>query len=360
MQEHGILKNFAIFKIHIIKYSMRISVLFAALFCSCTHAGILSDDTLARKSSAAGASAYKDVFCTSMCKDVVGIVNPRTNINENYILDRALYQHKVDTLPQVRFWRNIMNLHEDTALVNIASSRSVIEKICIKDWNCKSEASKKTYLDSLRCSRNVDSCNKILITTGKKFFYDFEKTSQNFQKGISCFIQNDVDPWYAQAILLIESPNKLQKSNVGAYGPFQLMKDVARMYGLKVNSQVDERADFERSAYAASSLLKKICIPRAKMMLDSLKITNYSTDELWCKLLVMHIYHAGAYNVQKALFAVNPAEGNMDLIYTLWRTQTAKFKSASQNYSQLVLAAMLEMNHRNNIIFPDNAEIASQ
>jgi hypothetical protein len=360
MPDHGILKNFAIFKIHIIKLSMRISVLFAALLCSCTHAGILSDDTLARKSSNAAAAAYKDIFCASMCKDVVGIVNPRTNINENYILDRTLYQYKVDTLPQVRFWRNIMNLHEDTALVNIANSRSVIEKICIKDWNTKTEVAKKTYLDSLRCSLNVDSCNKILITTGKKFFYDFEKTSQNFQKGINAFIQNDVDPWYAQAILLIESPNKLQKSNVGAYGPFQLMKDVAKMYGLKVNSKIDERADFERSAYAASSLLKKICIPRAKMMLDSLKIVDYSTDELWFKLLVMHIYHAGAYNVQKALFAVNPSKGNMDMIYALWRTQTAKFKSASQNYSQLVLAAMLEMNHRNNIIVPDNAEIASQ
>ena len=85
-------------------------------------------------------------------------------------------------------------------------------------------------------------------------------------------------------------------------------------------------------------------------MLDSVNIRNFSEDELWFKLLVMHIYHAGAGNVQKALLAANPKEGNMDLIFTLWQTQTSRFKSASQNYSQLVLAAMLEMNERNNAV----------
>jgi hypothetical protein len=127
------------------------------------------------------------------------------------------------------------------------------------------------------------------------------------------------------------------------------MKDVARMYGLKVNKNVDERADFSRSAYAASSLIKTVCIPYAYKMLDSVNIRYFSEDELWFKLLVMHIYHAGAYNVQKALLTLNPTQGNMDLIYNLWRTQTARFKSASQNYSQLVLAAMLEMDSRNNV-----------
>jgi hypothetical protein len=116
-----------------------------------------------------------------------------------------------------------------------------------------------------------------------------------------------------------------------------------------VNKHVDERADFDRSAYAASSLIKNICIPRACSMLDSLKITHYNQEDLWFRLLVMHIYHAGAYNVQKALLSFSPTVGNMDLIYTLWRTTTARFKSASQNYSQLVLAAMLEMNARSNM-----------
>jgi hypothetical protein len=301
------------------------------------------DDSLSRKT---GVTPAEPVPQPNYCRNVVGICHPVTKRSENYIFDRSLYDLKVDTLPQVRFWRNIMNLHHDSALITFAATREVISKMSIRDWDLKSEADKKCYRDSVRASRGFDSTARILITTGKKFFYDFDRTSLNFDKGIHCFIDNNVDPWYAQAILLIESPNKLQKSNVGAYGPFQLMRDVARLYGLKVNRQVDERASFERSAYAASCLIKYICIPRAYQMLDSLRITNVTGDELWFKLLVMHVYHAGSYNVQKALFTFNPSKGDMDLIFTLWKTSAGKFKSASQNYSQLVLAAMLEMDER--------------
>jgi hypothetical protein len=317
-----------------------LNILFSFLLSSACN-----NDSLVKRSNATAS-----VLKLQYCKNVVGVIHPQTKYNENYVFDKSLYQYRIDTLAQVKFWRNIMNLHEDTAFINVAGSRKLIEKISIKDWNLRNDSLKKCYRDSVRICNNLDTSCKILLTTGKKFFYDFDKTSLNFEKGIHCFMENRVDPWYAQAILLIESPNKLQKSNAGAYGSFQLMKDVARMYGLKVNKQLDERADFERSAFAASSLIRKVCIPSAYKVLDSLKINNFSEDELWFKLLVMHIYHAGYYNVQKALFTFNPKEGNMDLIYTLWNTQTARFKSASQNYSQLVLAAMLEMNNRNKTI----------
>jgi len=307
-----------------------------------------TEDTLVKKSNSS--NMFFENSENMFCRNVVGIFNPRTQCNENFILDQSIYNYKVDTLPQVKFWRDIMNLHQDSAIISFAHSRERVAKISLNEWNCKTEEEKKCYRDSVKVARYQDTNARVLLTTGKKFFYDFENASLNFDRGINCFIANNVDPWYAQAILLIESPNKLQKSNVGAYGPFQLMKDVARMYGLKVNKQIDERANFERSAYAASSLIKNICIPRAHKMLDSLQIKNYSENELWFKLLVMHVYHAGAYNVQKAVFAINPTEGNMDLIYKLWQTQTARFKSASQNYSQLVLAAMLEVNARNNAL----------
>jgi len=321
-----------------------VSLILVLLFTTALLASPI-DDSLSKKTNSL--VSFNDADAKQYCKSVVGVLNPLTNCNENYIFDRSIYHLKVDTLPQVKFWRDIMNMHEDTAYICVANTRCIIQKISVKDWNLKSDSAKKYYKDSVRLAKNLDTTSRILLTAGKKFFYDFDKTSVNFDRGIRCFVQNNVDPWYAQAILLIESPNKLQKSNVGAYGSFQLMKDVARMYGLKVNRSVDERADFERSAYAASSLLKYICIPRARKMMDSLHIANYDEQELWFRLLVMHIYHAGAYNVQKAVYSFCPAQGNMDLIYTLWKTQAGKFKSASQNYSQLVLAAMLEMNERN-------------
>lgn len=279
------------------------------------------------------------------CGDVVGVCKSGDTYCHNYVFDKQLYDFRCDTLPQVKFWRQIMNLHKDSALVNLSHNRTVVEKTHQKDWSCKNDNTKQCYRDSIRTAHGLDSTHRVLLTDGKQFFYDFDKAFQNFDRGINDFVANDVDPWYAQAILLIESPNKLQKSNVGAYGPFQLMKPVARLFGLKVNKQMDERADFDRAAYAASSLIKTICIPNTKQILDSLHIT-YNENELWFKLLVMHSYHAGSGNVRQALYTFMPQQGDMTLIYNLWHAQTRHFRSASQNYSQLVLAAMLEMNSR--------------
>lgn len=326
------------------KIKLRLLILISVFLFSCSNNAVNSAEPPAKKTITVTESKIEEP--KSLCHNVVGVLNPKTKLNEDYVLDKTIYQFKLDTVAQVKFWRSLMNLHQDSAIVNFAGNRTIIQKISVKDWNLRPDSLKKFYRDSVRIAYNVDSTNRVLITTGKKFFYDFDKTSQNFHNGINCFVENGVDPWFAQAILLIESPNKLQKSNAGAYGPFQLMKEVARLFGLKVNKQIDERADFERSAYASSSLIKTICIPKVHKMLDSLNITGYNEQELWFRLLVMHAYHAGAYNVQSALFTFKPQQGNMDIIYNLWQAQTARFKNASQNYSQLVLAAMLEMNER--------------
>jgi hypothetical protein len=278
--------------------------------------------------------------------EVITVQNFKTHEKINFVFNKEIYQLGCDTMPNVKFWRNIMKLHKDSGLFNTPLNRNILSKAHVKNWEKLDLSQKSCFKDSLRNWYCLPDSERILLTNGKSFFYDFEKAASNFDKGINDFIANEVDPWYAQAILMIESPNKLQKSNVGAYGPFQLMKDVARLFGLKVNKHIDERADFDRSAYAASSLIKKICIPKTKQILDSLGIRNYKENELWFRLLVMHSYHAGAGNVKKALFSFKPREGNMNLIYTLWRTETKQFKSASQNYSQLVLAAMLEINEK--------------
>jgi hypothetical protein len=60
-------------------------------------------------------------------------------------------------------------------------------------------------------------------------------------------------------------------------------------------------------------------------------------------MLVMHIYHAGAGNVIAALDQINPTEGGMGLIQQLWQTEAAGFKNASQNYSQIALAANIRL-----------------
>ncbi len=279
-------------------------------------------------------------------EDVITVNSLKTKEKMDFVFNKQVYDFRCDTLPNVIFWRKIMRLHKDSALLNRPENRHVLHTVSCKIWDTLCIQNQKRIKDSLRYEHCLMDSARILLTAGKSFFYDFGKASTNFHRGINDFIANDVDPWYAQAILMIESPNKLQKSNAGAYGSFQLMKDVARLFGLKVNKHIDERADFDRSAYAASSLLKKICIPKTKEILDSLGIKNYKENDLWFRLLVMHSYHAGAGNVKKALFTFRPTEGNMNLIYTLWHTETRHFKSASQNYSQLVLAALLEVNEK--------------
>jgi hypothetical protein len=234
-----------------------------------------------------------------------------------------------------------MNLDADTALVNIASTRKIVGKVAMSNWKTKTELQKTEYKDSIRKAYNLPADEIIYFTAGKNFFYKFEDAIPDIHRAIPIFEDNNVDPFFAQAILLIESPGRLQKSNVGAYGSFQLMKGVAKNMGLKVNKHVDERKNFEKSAWAAAKLIRTVCIPYANSMLEKRGIA-YNQNDLWYRLLVLHIYHAGAGNVAPALDKTGMTEGGKDLILKLWQTKCANFGNASQNYSQIALAALIE------------------
>ncbi len=256
-----------------------------------------------------------------------------------FIDDATLYSEGWQNLAQPKFWQQIMNLPPDSAMISVAGTRQMLTKVSTKEWNKQSDIQKNIYRDSIRKANNVADSISILVTVGKKDFYEFKKVMPTINRSIDVFKQNGVDPWYAQAILLIESPGKMNtKSTVGANGPFQLMKAVARKQGLIVNKTIDERTDIEKSALGASRLLSRICIPYTKAMLDSAHVTYNETD-LWFRLLVLHSYHAGAGNVAGVIRKINPTEGGMQLIQTVWQTSYGGFKNASQNYSQLALAA---------------------
>jgi hypothetical protein len=256
-----------------------------------------------------------------------------------FINDSILYSEGWHTLPQPKFWQQVMKLTPDSAIVNLGSSRQIFDKIAVKDWNQLSEVQHTLYKDSIRKANNIGDSASLFITAGKRDFYEFKKVMPTISRSIAVFKQNGVDPWYAQAILLIESPGKMStKSGVGANGPFQLMKDVARHEGLTVNKNIDERTDIEKSAYGASRLIKTICVPYVRKMLDSAHL-QYNETDLWVRLLVLHSYHAGAGNVAGVIRKINPCAGGMPLIQEVWQTTYGGFKNASQNYSQLALAA---------------------
>jgi hypothetical protein len=254
-----------------------------------------------------------------------------------------IFEERWDILPQPQFWIQIMCLSPDSCLINIASTRQVMLKMSLKDWNKQSEEQKVLFRDSLRNRYGLAPSERINVTTGKNNFYNFKEVYPTLSKGVDAFEKNGVDPWYAQAILLIESPGQLVKSINGAYGAFQLMPSVARAQGLFVNDILDERKNFDRSAYAASRLIKRVCIPQAKKILDMHQLT-YDESDVWFRLFVLHVYHAGAGNVKAVMEKINPEKGDQSLITRMWQTSAGGFGNNSQNYTQLALAAQLILN----------------
>ena len=278
-----------------------------------------------------------------ICFLLVGCLslNQSFAVNENAASTTDIKALGLHMHPNVIFWRKIMNLNKDSCLINVHSTRTIFTTMNASNWYGSTQEFKQRTIDSFKKIHCIIDSPRVVGTMGKSFFYDFSQVKDKVPLAMTAFENNGVDGWYGKAILLIESPNQLQKSSAGAYGPFQLMPGVAKQYGLKVNKSIDERADFNRSAYAASQLIKTICIPYAKQILTDKNIVFYETD-LWFKLFTMHIYNAGAGTVREAMNAIEEHQAGIALIQQLWNTSAGRFKTSSQNYSQLILAAFLE------------------
>ena len=260
----------------------------------------------------------------------------------SYIRDNRIFSEGWNELPQVCFWKKVVSLSPDSGLLNIASSRQVVAKIPVKSWNLLNDTQKDLLRDSVRNIYGLRPEDRVLFTIGKNDFYDFSHAIQIIGRAYQMFEAQGVPAFYAQSILLIECPGQLKRSSAGAQGHFQLMPGVARNMGLTVNKYVDERKDFNKCASAAAKFINVVCIPNAQKVLDERAIA-YKKSDLWFKLLVLHVYHAGSGNVAAALDAIQnkPTEGNLQLITTLWQTKAASFGNASQNYSQIALANTL-------------------
>jgi hypothetical protein len=268
------------------------------------------------------------------------VISWKDTTSMQFLYDPTFFSEGWDTLGQVRFWKEVINLTGDTCIINIASCRKPIQKVSRTSWHSQSETEKICFKDSL-CSVNcLSPGTELFVTAGKGEFYEVKKTFPLISTAIRVFDQNDCDPWYAQTILLIESPGKLKtKSSVGASGPFQLMPSVARRFGLTVNKYRDDRSDIEKSAKAAARLIKTTCIPYIRSFLDE-KNVSYKETDLWFRLLVLHAYHAGAGNVRCVINTINPSQGGIGLIQQVWQTTCGGFKNESQNYSQIALASI--------------------
>tara|TARA_B110000046_G_C12988006_1_gene396575 strand:+ start:463 stop:1413 length:951 start_codon:yes stop_codon:yes gene_type:complete len=279
----------------------------------------------------------------STSQNIIDVYCYDDSCSHEMIDPEMLVVERWDILEQSKFWKTIITTTKDTCVINIASTRQILDYINKDVWFEQTEKEKTIFKDSVKDYYCLDTNTRLYITTGKKEFYQIEQVIPSLETAINIFQENNVDPWFAQSILLIESPAQLNYSSVGAYGPFQIMKRVARDMGLTVNKYVDERKDFDKSAFAASELLRRICIPQAYRILCNVGGIEPEGDELWFKLLVLHIYHAGARNVESLLNQLDQPLQGMELIKWMWRNEYGNFKNASQNYSQIAIAAMLTL-----------------
>ena len=275
-------------------------------------------------------------------EEVVEIVVLQDTLVQKVIQDITLYQEKWDTLAQMKFWRRVMKLTPDSSLLNIADTREILHVFPTMYYDTLTTEAKRAFKDSMLHRFKLPEDTRLYVTYGKSHFYQHKAVMQSINRGIEIFEQEGTDPWFAQAILLIESPGKLAQSPTGAYGSFQLMKSVAIQEGLTVNSKVDEREDFDKSAQAAARFIQRVCLPETRKILHARGI-HFEEKDLWFRLLVLHVYHAGAGNVAGALRTFYPQKGGMELIQKLWSAEYRGFRNASQNYSQVALASFLEL-----------------
>ncbi|MCI4667333.1 MAG: transglycosylase SLT domain-containing protein [Bacteroidia bacterium] len=276
-------------------------------------------------------------------KDLIEVVVLKDTLLQKVVRDIELDKDKWDLLPEIRFWRKVMKLEPELCILNNAKTREMYQIFPTILYDTLPDEKKPIFKDSLIKILDLDPKTPLYVTYGKQNYYKFDKILSDINEGIHYFHDEQVDPWYAQTILLIESPGFSRTSPTGARGRFQLMKSVAIRQGLKVNSQVDEREDLEKSARAAANYMKQVCIPQAKRMLLRRRHT-IDESSLAFRLLVMHIYHAGASNVSGALRQIPYSYKEMELIKKLWHTSYRGFRNASQNYSQIAVAALLELN----------------
>ena len=84
--------------------------------------------------------------------EAVGFKNLDNSSLDNYrfIQNKSLYDEKWDTLAQPTFWRTLMRMDEDSALLNIGASRQIITKVAVKEWSALQEERKNAIRDSIR------------------------------------------------------------------------------------------------------------------------------------------------------------------------------------------------------------------
>ena len=115
--------------------------------------------------------------------------------HSNLILEsEQMYTERWNILPQALFWKRIMKLSKDSCLVNVASSRQILQSIDSREWYGLNKTQKLNYREHMRIKHNIPVGEKIYVTSGKSDFYKFEEVYPTLREGITVFDEMCVDP----------------------------------------------------------------------------------------------------------------------------------------------------------------------
>jgi len=171
-------------------------------------------------------------------------------------------------------------------------------KVSIKDSSTKEQIlndPKDGFKDLFESASEKDAYTTKLNPKAVSFVQDYIESdgsrltkmkafSKPFFDKIKTIFEARSLPAELKYLAVIESDLKTSATSVaGAAGPWQLMAGTARGLGLKVNSRVDERRDFNKSTIAAARYLSSL----------------YSLYNDW--LLVIAAYNCGPGNVNTAI-----------------------------------------------------------
>src|SRR4051812_21729414 len=106
-----------------------------------------------------------------------------------FINDSMLYTEGWHTLPQPKFWQQIMLLSPDSAIVSLPANRQILDRIDLKEWNKLSDIQHNLYRDSIRRFNNIPDSMSVLVTGGKKDFYEYKKVMPTINRSIDVFKQ---------------------------------------------------------------------------------------------------------------------------------------------------------------------------
>ena len=139
-------------------------------------------------------------------------------------------------------------------------------------------------------------------------------TTRNSQMHIQSILEREGIPAELSAVMKVESSgNIFALSPKGARGPWQIMPETARRYGLQVDSRIDERVDVEKSTTAAARYLRDL----------------HAQFGSWP--LALAAYNTGEANLQRA---INRAQSNQFAVLSFLKVIPAE----TRNYVPAVLA----------------------